>query len=179
MKKFSTIIVLILFLTNNLYAENIHLKCKYDDGSGKEYIFIDKNKKLVKWSNESKEDQYRIFYYPGDPINTIVAVADTNVEREQMLSSKKSIDPKDIHLYMIKFKSLEIDLFQINNNNSNKAKIYYTNKNIYLYADERNEERIFMPTKEKLKNSLRGKDLSSGRLGRLGGMSAVLNCLKN
>jgi hypothetical protein len=179
MKKFLVIIVLGLLLTSNLFAKNIHLKCEYGDGSGAEHIFIDKEKGFVKWSNEDDEKQYELFknLSPAQGDYKYIAFAENEVH--SLLQRSYIEVPKDIHFYSIDFKSIEIDLFEIKYNNSNKATIDWTQKTVYLYVDEKNKERIFMPTWEKLKNTTRGKYYYTRQLGTAKTFSGKLNCLKN
>jgi len=181
MKKFLVIIVLGLLLTNNLFAKNIHLKCENSDGSGVEHIFINKEKGFVKWSNKDDEKQYELFQNLAPALGDYkyIAFAENEVRSLQLIQKSYREVPKDIHFYSIDFKSIEIDLFEIKNNNSNKATIDWTQKTVYLYVDEKNKERIFMPTEEKLKNTTRGKYYYTRQLGTAKTFSGKLNCLKN
>ena len=181
MKKFLVIIVLGLLLTSNLFAKNIHLKCENSDGSGVEHIFINKEKGFVKWSNKDDEKQYELFQNLAPALGDYkyIAFAENEVRSLQLIQKSYREVPKDIHFYSIDFKSIEIDLFEIKNNNSNKATIDWTQKTVYLYVDEKNKERIFMPTWEKLKNTTRGKYYYTRQLGTAKTFSGKLNCLKN
>ena len=82
-----------LFFCNIVIADIYHLKCKYDDGSGNEKFFIDINKKIIRWSNDTKEKEYDLFEQPGDP-TTIRGIKKNNVKVDRLTADIGKKVPK-------------------------------------------------------------------------------------
>ena len=164
----------------NGYSQIYHLKCKYDDGSGNEKFKINTNTKEVVWSNESKEEVFRIINYYGSN-HKIRAFRDLGVSVVSQINEAGKKPSKDMMVYHIDLESLDIELFDIINGYSNRAEVVnYLNLGQKLFVDEKHNERFFQPSQEQIDNSTRGKNILQSReilQDSSNGYAHVLKCV--
>ena len=178
MKKIISIIFMSLFFCNIVIADIYHLKCKYDDGSGNEKFFIDINKKIIRWSNDTEEKEYDLFDSPGSP-TTIRGFKKKNVKVDNLTADiGKKVPKGNYKMYRTHIDVLDFDFWNVMKNQSNSVQGAHFTSNFYFYIDEENKERIFMPTKKEFKDTTKGKDLLYYELGRSIGHNFALNCTK-
>jgi len=178
MKKLFLYVVLSLLWCNISLAKIYHLKCTYDDGSGNVKIFIDTERKLVRSSNEVREEEYTIYYESGEP-TFIRAIKKGTVSTLELNEDSRKEPKGDLRIYSTQIDVLDIDLWGIVNNQSNRAKMSNFYSTLYFYIDEKNKERIFMPTEKEFQLSSRGKELDYYLTQEVIGHHFHFNCLKN
>jgi len=178
MKKIISIIFMGMFFCNIVVADIYHLKCKYDDGSGNEKIFIDTNKKIIRWSNDIREEEYELHVSPGSTTR-IRGIKKGTISVERLSADLGKSEVKgNYKMYKTNIDVLDFDFWNVMNNQSNNVKGAIFTSNFYFYIDEENKERIFMPTEKEFKDTTKGKDLYYSEFGRSFGHNFRLNCTK-
>ena len=178
MKKLLVIILVSLLCFNSSIADIYHLKCKYDDGSGNEKIYIDTNKEIIRWSNDIREEEYDLHISPGSPTRIRGFKKDT-ISVERLIADLGKKEPKgNYKMYKTKIDALDFDFWNVMKNQSNRVQGANFTSNLYFYIDEKNKERIFMPTEKEFKDTTKGKDLYYSEFGRSLGHNFFLNCTK-
>ena len=174
------VIILLVAITSNTYAKIYHLNCKYNDGSGNEKFKINTDTNVVVWSNDSREEIFRIIRNFSNN-HQFRAFNELNVYTEDELNDENNKPFKDMMIYEIDLKSLDIELFDIINGYSNRAEIiYYVSLRQKFFVDEKNNERFFLPSQEQIDNSTRAKnDLIKNKIlqDRSYGYAHTLKCV--
>ncbi|MDB4082429.1 hypothetical protein N9500_05835 [Candidatus Pelagibacter sp.] len=178
MKKIASIIFMSLFFCNVVFADIYHLRCKYGDGTGNEKIFIDTNKKIIRWSNDIREEEYALHISPGSPTR-IRGIKKGTISVERLSADLGKSEPKgNYKMYKTDIDVLDFDLWNVMKNQSNSVQGALFSTYLYFYIDEENKERIFMPTEKEFKDTTKGKDLYYSEFGRSSGHNFRLNCTK-